>query len=230
MKEPKVFIGMPTYGRPDIRALSNCQVAAGSTFLQVQRGGSAPVQTVRNLLVRSFLYKDTKDLKDPTDFTHLLFVDDDTLIPPDTIPRLLALDADIATGMTPSLHSTEKPAVHLNCAALRAEESAGEDRVWFGRPPAEPCELSACGLSCCLIKREVFEAFNGESLWFIWGERLNGTIIGEDILFTSRARELGFKIMVEPTVVCGHLKEIDIAHLIEYNGPLFDDRVEDRRE
>jgi len=90
------------------------------------------------------------------------------------------------------------------------------DSVWgedeYGRPlyntmqfPDLPSdgklfEVEAAGTAGMLVRRHVFEAIGDP-----WFENSDGITINEDMVFCIRAREAGFKIMVDPTAVITHL-------------------------
>lgn len=100
-----------------------------------------------------------------------------------------------------------------------------EDVKWVYRfynfhPTEDPYEPDACGTGGLLIHRRVFEdermaveKASGEdpAAYFVdeyvpCGRRLHG----HDLHFTNRAKELGYKILVQPAAECDHMKHLSL--------------------
>lgn len=202
---PRVQLWMPTRDSPHHRACL-CAGAAlrAEDEIRIYEVGATPVHVMRNQCTRMFL---------ATEHTHLLFVDDDVIIPKDTIRRLLELNKPVATGFTPTI--VQGSAItFLNCKPL----DGARNGVWYRRYPDGPVQISMCGMSCCLIRREVFESLGLP--WFIWPEKVSGEHMGEDLSFCARAREMGHEIWADGQVRCGHVKKLDIRHLVPEDGDL----------
>lgn len=132
--------------------------------------------------------------------SHLLFVDDDTIIPRDTIPKLLALDCEIATGITPI--AGDPP--HTNVQTVKDKF----EPCW----PEGVFDLEAAGTSCMLIRRDVFERLPFP--WFTYyQQRGRKSAMSEDIPFCGAARAAGMRIRCDASVICGHMKHIDIRRM-----------------
>jgi hypothetical protein len=102
-----------------------------------------------------------------------------------------------------------------------------------------PIEVDWVGLGFMCIKREVLEvlaatsdkyctqdgrtvvAFHQSLFW-------NGLFLGEDVYFRRKAREAGFKIMMDPSVRLGHLGQFvyDNAPVSNTRSTLNDDRFD----
>lgn len=159
--------------------------------------GVSPIGHARNTVVRDFL---------KSDCTHLWFVDDDTIPPHDALEQLLAMDCDIATGVTPILRQggTISNVFPTNDAKeqMTMDEVSKLDGV---------TNISGVGGSCILIARRVFEDPENQfvkdpyyaALWF-----QNGDFLEEDIYFCNKATEDGYLISLNPKVVCKHVKEV----------------------
>lgn len=173
----------------------------------------APVDRARNEIVKFFLSerknKKTGEIMEP--FTHLFFVDSDTLPPPDAIQRLLDMDKDIATGVTPILHYDAEKMVWGtldNCfthqdkdddKAIRThaiERNTGIKKIW------------RCGGSCLMIKREVFEKLEKPYFMFEYNEDGTQHTRSEDLRFCDKATEAGFEIWCDTSMVCNHFKDV----------------------
>jgi hypothetical protein len=77
-------------------------------------------------------------------------------------------------------------------------------RVQFDELPDEPFEVERSG-SLMLIRRNVLEAI-GDPWWGHANWRLS-----EDMYFTGKARELGFRVMVDPSVSVSHLATYSVS-------------------
>lgn len=117
-----------------------------------------------------------------TDATHLLFVEEDNVMPDNALVDMLNLNADVAC--------IDYGVAGYSC--LTRDKRTGEI-LW-------------CGLGCTLIKREVFEALEKpyfrsdkallinhwpETQWVDSGKQAYGL---QDIWFFTHAREKGFTI------------------------------------
>lgn len=71
----------------------------------------------------------------------------------------------------------------------------------FNKIPDELFEVGGCGFGCVLMKTDVF--FDVQSKFGnMFAPRGNN---GEDVAFCIRARECGYKIYCDPSIVCGHV-------------------------
>lgn len=147
---------------------------------------------------------------------YLMFIDDDVLLPGDTLDRLLKADKDIVAGLVIIR------GMPFNNMAFKFE-SPGRLIYYNDLPLAEPCleghinydikcdscritnlqslvKVDAVGFSCCLIKTDVLKAM--EPPYFITG--VNHT---EDIYFCLKTLELtpNPEIFLNTEVQCGHL-------------------------
>lgn len=193
--EPKIFIGVPTMGHMKTDLASRLLLWT-KQFKGVAHAtcGVTPVDHARNEIVRVFM---------KSDCTHLFFVDADTIPPVDAIKKLLAMDTDIASGIT---HIYRDGGIVNNCFTDYSTNADGSKMTAVVEDTGI-VEIERCGGSCMLIKREVFEKI-GEK-WFqnIWNEAYTG-YISEDLSFCDKARELGFKLKCDTSLVCVHAKEL----------------------
>lgn len=178
------------------RCLAACRHAADNDvqahfYLHVNHYA---VHLGRNEVVQYFLQGE---------YTHLLFVDDDVLIPRETIPKLLAGGA-VAGGVYPYRRDIEGvPAVVLS-AKVHGE--------W--RPlPFHGIERADCvGAGCMMVDRQLFTTLGFP--WFRWPQWLDddGTLRqqSDDLDFCLRASKAGALVTADGDVRCGHLKEVDL--------------------
>ena len=206
--------------QPFHQAIAAIQHQPGS-MLAVERNPYT-VAGVRNQAVRTML--NGKDA-DGREFTHLMFVDADVLVPPDAITRLLALNCPLASGCYPicKLHDDGSPSSLT--LAIWSEDHIAENDLWFLNTKAGKWltgwftgvrETALCGAGCLLIQRRVFDVLGFP--WFRWSEAWSGhdyVSHGEDVDFCYRAAQAGFgPILADGDLHCGHIREIDIAHFV----------------
>ena len=129
---------------------------------------------------------------------YLLFIDDDTFVPPDAAARLIALakreNAGIACGVVPALGHRD---IVLNIS---------KDGEHFKPWPYGQFQVDRCGAACMLIRRAVLETL--QSPWFVADADMS-----EDYRFCDRAREAGFTIWCDAEIVCEHYKTIGLLRL-----------------
>lgn len=120
----------------------------------------------------------------------LLFLDSDMTIQPDCVEKLLKtmydFQAQIGTGLYFNTMPPYPPIAH--------EEDYTPIKDW-----SKPRLIGACGMGITLILKDCFDIEFGSSV-----------DKGEDIIFCERAREKGFKIVIDPEVRAQHLRLIGI--------------------
>lgn len=146
-------------------------------------------------------------------YDYLLFLDTDVLPPSDIIPRLLAHNKDIITGIY--LGTLNRKGKTLQAPVIY---DFSHRKDYFKPIPLNDVlgnnilEIAACGFGCSLISRAVLEKVK---------LRYNKTLgSGEDIPFCRDARELhNFKIYTDTSIKCTHMqpnKDLDfpagVAH------------------
>lgn len=174
----------------------------------------SPVERARNEVVK-FLMAERKNKKtgEPVmPFTHLFFIDSDTIPPADALERLLAHDKDIVSGLTPILHyDREKMAWGTldNCFTHEeVDEKDGKTRTHSVERNTGMHKIWRAGTSCLLIKKEVFEKLAKPYFKFEFDEDLLRPVRSEDLYFCDKAHEAGFEIWCDSSVICNHSKEV----------------------
>ena len=135
-------------------------------------------------------------LKDP-EVTHIYFVDYDVVPPNGTLQKLLAHDVSIVAGIYPMLTTELSWSFKVD----------GEWRLQSELLPDELTEATCVGGSTLLVKREVFEKLESPCFKIVYKEVDDSGKCydeGEDEYFSRIVREAGFKIMVDPTIICEH--------------------------
>lgn len=164
------------------------------------------VAAARNRGVAGFLTR--------PEFSHLLFVDDDVLIPSSTLVRLAETagrqERAIVAGCVPSIRIGEDGSV------APYVQVKPPFRDWLRTWPEGEVEAESVGGGCMLIPAAAFAEL--EFPWFRWpevyrpGRGVRATT--DDVDFCQRARSLGYKVWAVGDVRCGHRKQLDVACLI----------------
>jgi len=222
---PRVVVAVASTGRVHHACMSSIREMMRRTRAAAEVAvwweNEQPHDRCRNLLLKRFV--------DDRRWTHLLFVDTDEVVEPDTIDRLLVHNHPLVCGPVPTLHQRYGPpdeprgvTVGTNImvfdepslrgrAVAPDEPEAGYRRVDPDDFPDRPFFCDASGLGLCLIHRRVVEQIAPPWCRFIG--QFDGEHVGEDVYFFRQAREAGFRLLVDPSVSADHYKAIDLTHL-----------------
>ena len=157
--------------------------------------GLRPVSYARNFCVSEFLKLDCE---------YLWFVDSDTIPPPNAPELLLEPGVDMISGVTYTMKRDSDGVVKRVAMTLRYADGEVGYKEYIGEGVEE---IDACGMSCCMIHRRVFEAIDPP--WFTLGD-WDEAIRGEDFRFCQLVKDAGFKIYAHYGVICGHQKLVII--------------------
>lgn len=131
----------------------------------------------------------------------VFWLDSDMVFKSDTLVRMMDVlkknDLDILTGLYFRRVPPYSPVLFDKL------EQNGEITEFseFNKVPDELFEVGGCGFGCVLMKTDVF--FDVQSKFGnMFAPRGNN---GEDVAFCIRARECGYKIYCDPSIVCGHV-------------------------
>ena len=142
-------------------------------------------------------------------FTHLWFVDVDTIPPPNALETLLKANGDVACGRY--YHKTDrfptgerKPMFWLYRFVPENEREAARERYgkvtiiedWFYLGE-ETAEINKAGTGCMLISRRVFQRVPFPEI-----VPKNCT---EDVIYSIMVNAMGYKIFAVPSVTCDHI-------------------------
>ena len=135
------------------------------------------------------------------DADFVFWLDSDMVFKSDTLVRMMDTlkknDLDILTGLYFRRVPPYSPVLFDKL------EQNGEITEFseFNKIPDELFEVGGCGFGCVLMKTDVF--FDVQSKFDnMFAPRGNN---GEDVAFCIRARECGYKIYCDPSIVCGHV-------------------------
>ncbi|MDG6996894.1 MAG: hypothetical protein JRN52_13315 [Nitrososphaerota archaeon] len=148
------------------------------------------LDVARNKCVEIFLESNAK---------HLFFLDSDTIPPSNAIQRMLQHDKPIVSGnycgrrypFQEDVFTEIRPNLLLNGEALRNATNT------------QSIEVEKIGCGCLSIRREVCERM--EAPYFKFQDDLGN----EDSYFCAKAKELGYKIVLDLSVQCRHFGIVD---------------------
>ena len=183
-----------------LRTFSEAQYAGGSKTCELFAVSGSMLPDVRMRCVAEALKWGA---------THLLFLDDDMLLPWDTINVLLRHNLPIVAANYPRREPEARPtAQRLDGTPLFTEPG-----------DAGLVEVAHAGTGCMLIDMRVFDALDLPYFAFTIAENGVGTV-GEDVYFCRKAREAGFKIYVDQQLSNGvsHIGMIPHTHAMSLAG------------
>jgi hypothetical protein len=188
--EPKVMIIIPTEEmgrRADFYDYMDMMHRPDGT-VTIRPHGQSPARN-RNLGIEEALKHEC---------THCFFVDDDVILRPDALLRLLAHDKDLVGGLYLMRNYPHLP--------ILFDESYDDGRCLFSflKPGRKGLvETVNTGLGCMLIKTDVFRKM--ERPWVRIGQ-LEKDHWCDDIEFFNRARnEYSYQVYVDLEVQAGHI-------------------------
>ena len=197
----KVYLAVPLGKNSSI----HCKTAAWCSYTyslpEVVQWGYT--NTLSCEMSRNTLIEDYNQISQ--DWTHVLFVDSDIVPPKDCLKDLLGLDTDIAVAVCP---------IYMNGFFWSVRDRDGE---WFSMSkdlPREPFETSLAGAGCCLVRKKVLD--DVEWPYFKMEYQLKYENDGQPIkqdegeYFFNKAKAKGYKIMVNPLVVCEHYNNVGL--------------------
>jgi GT2 family glycosyltransferase len=146
-----------------------------------------------------------------SDCSHILFVDDDVYVPPQTIVELLKMERQVAAGVYPSIKK-QYP------ADLKAETYivAGKNGAWYRKWFSGVRNVDVVGAGCLMIRKDVFNVVKFP--WFRWPEGVvdgQHIVKSDDLDFCERCKANGIEVWANGDVRCGHVKAVDISNFIE---------------
>lgn len=170
------------------------------SLAQIQKTG----ECVLAMKSGSLIYTSRNDLATQAiqiDADYVMWFDSDMVFKPDTMVRMLDTmqknDIDILTGLYFRRVPPYSPVLFDKL------EMRGEACLWseYKTIPEGLFEVGGCGFGCVLMKTDVF--FDVQSRFGNMFAPIANT--GEDLAFCWRARNCGYKIICDPSVICGHV-------------------------
>ena len=181
------------------------QVAApfAQNLAAMQKDGDCLV----SFIIGSLIYESRNNFAKQaiaTKADYVLWLDSDMVFPCDIMPRMhkhMEDGLDIVTGLYFRRRPPFSPVLFKECGIKDGE---GFHENYDDYPKDDLFEIAACGFGCVMLKTEILEdiMLNYKD----WFGPIGG--FGEDLSFCIRARELGYKIMCDPTIKCGHVGQL----------------------
>ena len=132
-------------------------------------------------------------------FDYLFSVDSDIAFAPDTLSKMLAHDRDVVSG----LYIQRKPGQHI-LEIYEHTATGGVVNMPYGKLKGRTLvEVAGCGFGCALVKAEVMRKIGYPQFKYYSAISINDTI-SEDVDFCRKARDNGFTIWADPTILCRH--------------------------
>jgi GT2 family glycosyltransferase len=137
------------------------------------------------------------------EYDYIMWIDSDTMFQPEDFKKLLDRNVDIVSARV------KMDPVRYSGMPIETDEE-GRHR-FFTEDDFKKDDLIECAwasMAFMLVKKSVFESI--EPPWFMTTQKeFNGRkdiLISEDIYFSLRARESGFKVWLDPKIKVGHQK------------------------
>lgn len=166
----------------------------------------------------------------------IFFLDSDVIIPTDTVPRLLAHNLPIVSGLYWRRYEGLEPCLYkMNEVGIPSPFSTEEISMMYGRA-GSLIEVEGCGAGCMLIHSSVFDKMMPtvekfeisepgtdkkllcHKFWeYIVHDHVN---LSEDIVLASRVKGMGYKIYADLTLRCGHLTNVMVMDGVLKQTPL----------
>jgi len=157
------------------------------------------------------------------DYDALLSIEADMIIPPDTIERLIEVDADIAYGLYVWRHRIKRWNAYMTLNLWGGESVSynysGQDvdEAW-----GKIIDVAGLGMGCTLIQKRVleqiqFRLLDGEHSWIVdeYKDEFNklgvnpyrdrSGMVCDDWLLALDAQHYGFSQRANMNVICGHI-------------------------
>ena len=132
-------------------------------------------------------------------YDYLFSVDSDIAFAPDTLSKMLAHDKDVVSG----LYIQRKPGQHI-LEIYEHTPTGGVANMPYGKLKGRPLvEVAGCGFGCALVKAEVMRKIGYPQFKYYSALSMNDTV-SEDVDFCRKARDNGFTIWADPTILCRH--------------------------
>lgn len=137
----------------------------------------------------------------------VLWLDSDMIFAPDTLQRMIGRlneGHDIVTGLYFRRRSPFTPVLFSKLG----EDGSHEDLIDY--PADSLFEVEGCGFGCIMTRTTVLvDMLMNYQTWF--EPRLG---LGEDLAFCTRARSLGYKIMCDSSIKCGHVGQVIVDEAV----------------
>ena len=194
---PKILVGIPANRNiPKETVASLLPIVAQVGIENVVMMQNAMINQCRDAIVKVAIQRKAD---------YIFWIDDDMVIPPDALTKLLAHNKDICSGLYFGRGNYKPLLFDLNMernADNLIEKASFNQRLDY--PQDELFKVGAVGFGCVLTRVSILEAMEKE--WGGWFNFIGG--YGEDLSFGIRCADMGIETWVDPSVKCGHIGQI----------------------
>ena len=138
------------------------------------------------------------------DYSRVLFIDDDQLVPIDVLEKLLDCKSEIAAGYSMMCVGDMRTNISFYDKDRRFYDFITSDKLKTNIV----MDVDAVGFSCILIKKHVFKVL--QYPWFKYVEYPDRGTLSEDLYFCDMARKNNLRLVVDTSLKCLHTKMITI--------------------
>jgi len=206
------LIGVASSTSPRYRAFDKCLIAARkppSRDPMVAESGMG-ITFQDSINVAENFNRMCEDLMESPIYEWLWILGDDHVFHPDLLYKLLDRDVDIITPLCLRRHPPYTPTI--NGPVEEGHPVLGWEAI-DGK--CGLIEVHACGNAGMLIRRHVIAKIGGD--WHRAGCHKSG-LGGPDLWFCHRAREAGYKILIDTDNCIGHIEPQAIWPVINQDG------------
>jgi len=206
-EQPRILFSVPTSQYIDARVVHSMMEIIRHPCIEYKQMMGAPIDQGRNQLAQATI---------DGNYTHLMMLDSDTMPPGDIVELLLSCEWPMAGAICPFLNTAKDGRRIVTANFQEMPKHLQESPRWatdWGQHE-EPFEVWALGTACVLISREVFEAI--EWPWFAWRLHKDDKTPGwtDDVYFSKKARDAGYRFKVHPAALCRHFKMMDVLEVV----------------
>lgn len=140
-------------------------------------------------------------------FDYVLWLDSDMVFPEDFHERMFKTLTENNLDILSGIYYKRKPPYSPVIFDKMQLKGKIWNYSWLEDVPDSLFEVGACGFGCVLLKTEVLMSVQLKH-GYLFHPMQNG---GEDVAFCVRARDCGYKIMCDPSIVCGHVGNVVIT-------------------
>lgn len=133
-------------------------------------------------------------------FDYILYVDSDTLIPPDTLKLMFEEPlADVTLGVCPRKNTKEGKSAIIKAGTVGFCDGS----YFYNDLPEGKTVVKGGGFACALVNVDLLRLMGKP--WFRYAVYEDGSILSEDFFFCNNANMQQAIIMADFRVRCGHL-------------------------
>jgi hypothetical protein len=162
-----------------------------------------PVSAARNRAVQAFL---------ATDADVLVMIDNDVAPPINVVDSILTMPTECDVVVLPYWVWLPKERHTMPCFGQ------WQDGAMITPDPDTLVEgwneMGSGGTGCMFVRRKVFtDGKLPEPFFHIINDARKGQVVSEDIYFTARATEAGYRLFTNTDFICSHYRTIDLAEV-----------------